>query len=82
MAHAKLTSKKYTIKDAQNQRESAKYIHTIAQYTKRTDMKIIYDQLTFAYENINSKLCVFVEAPGRNITIAEFIKLLDLKKKV
>lgn len=52
MVLVKLMNKKYTLKDAQNQQQPAKYVEAIVRHVKGTDIKAVYNQLTFAYKSI------------------------------
>lgn len=53
---ARLISKKYTMKDTRNQQELAEYIKAMIYYAKNVNIDTIYNQLTFAYENIAAEL--------------------------
>ena len=76
----KLTNKKYTLKDAQNQQQLAEYVQAIVCHGKRADIKAIYNQLTFAYKDIAVELRVFVNPPTLASTILDFIQTLEVKK--
>lgn len=76
----KLISKKYTLKDAWNQQQLIEYIQAIVRQAKETDIKDIYNQLTFAYEGIAMELWVFVNLPTLASTILDFIQMLEVKK--
>ena len=80
VAFMKLTNKKYTLKDAQNQRQPAKYVQTIMHHVKRADIEAIYNQLTFVYESIAMELWVFVNPLALASTILNFIQTLEVKK--
>lgn len=80
-ASDKLTTEKYTIRDARNQREPAEYVQAIVRHAKGADIESIYNQLVFAHEGIAAELRVFLEPPTRMTTVADFITALELKKK-
>ena len=76
----KLTSKKYTLKNTQNQQQPAKYVQAIVHHANRIDIEAIYNQLTFAYKGIAVELWVFVNPPTLASTILDFIQMLEVKK--
>lgn len=82
MALARLTNKKYTVKNARNQQELAEYIQAVVRHTKDTNIDAVYNQLTFAYENIAAEFQVFVNSPIVYSTIFLFIHSLEVKKAV
>lgn len=75
----KLMSKKYSLKDAQNQQQLAKYVEAIVRHAKRTDIKAVYNQLTFAYKSIAMEFWIYVNLPILVITILDFIQTLEVK---
>lgn len=56
MVLAKLINKRYTIKNVRNQQKLVEYIQAIICHTKEANIDAIYNQLTFAYKNIITKL--------------------------
>ena len=52
----KLTSEKYTVKNTWNKQKLAEYIQTMAQYIKKANIDIIYNQLILVYKYIALKL--------------------------
>lgn len=80
VALTKLTSEKYTSKDARNRRKPASYVQTIVRHAKATNINKTLNQLTFAHKGIAPELKVFVNPPNKSTSISSFIKTLELKK--
>ena len=80
VALMKLTNEKYTLKDAQNQQQLAKYVQAIVHHAKGADIEAVYNQLIFAYESIAVELQVFVNSSTLTSTILDFIQMLEVKK--
>lgn len=80
VALTKLTSEKYTVKDARNRKEPASYIETIMCHAKAANINKMLNQLTFAHEKMAPELKVFVDPSSKLTSIFLFIKMLKLKK--
>lgn len=80
IALVKLINEKYTLKNAQNQQQPVEYVQIIVCHAKKTDIKAIYNQLTFAYKSIAMELWVFVNPSTLASTILNFIQMLEVKK--
>lgn len=77
-----LTSERYTLNDARNQREPAAYIQAVLRHAKNANIDSVENQLSFAYRGIAVELRAMVDAPTQRTTVADFIDRLDLKKDV
>ena len=77
---SKLTNEKYTLKDAQNQREPTEYVQTMIRYAKGANINQVYNQLIFAHKQIVLELRFMVDLPTKATLVAQYIQALDIKK--
>lgn len=77
-----LTSERYTLKDARNQREPAAYVQAVLRHAKNANIDSVENQLSFAYRGIAVELRAMIDSPSHRTTVADFIDHLDAKKDV
>ena len=75
-----LTITKYIMVNAQSHCESAVYVQSILQHTKSVNIDSVENQLIFAYQNIVTELCIFIDSSMSTITVSHFIQTLKMKK--
>lgn len=74
-----LQIEKYTTTDAQGGKNSHIYVQSLFRHSKTTQKTLVYNQLMIAYNNLNWRFRVYISEPKEDITIQDFLDVLDGK---
>ena len=82
VALSKFTTERFTLSNVRNHRQPSHYIQSIIRYAKGANMDSIYNQLTFAYNDLDLDLRRDIQRSTESTTILSFTLALEAKKKV
>jgi hypothetical protein len=79
---ANLLKERYTLMNAERNRESREYVQKIIRWTKFTKMTSSFNQLNIVYNEIDAELKRDLKKSSKDITIDDYLQLLNDYKNI
>ena len=75
-------TKRYFVVDVRNDRELVNYVQQIVNHVKNVNFDNIFHQFIWVWRNFDSKLKRDIDASNEIITLTQFLKKIEIKKKI
>ena len=77
-----MITKRYFVVDVRNNRKSINYVQQIVNHVKNVNFDNIFHQFIWVWRNLNSKLKRDIDTLDEIITLTQFLKKIETKKKI